>query len=104
MHDRKYYIIQTMVQTLYYFTGPLKYIMNNRLAVALGRLSYSVFLVNITVIMMSHSTMRSPFYLSDKSVVRRQDDIFISEHLSYNQNVKNRIIIYFYFSILTSEQ
>ncbi|CAI6365154.1 unnamed protein product [Macrosiphum euphorbiae] len=56
--------------------GPFTYVFNNRLVVVLGRLSYSVFLVNITVIMMSHGTIRSPFYLSKKSVVRNQVDNF----------------------------
>ncbi|XP_029347287.1 uncharacterized protein LOC100571141 [Acyrthosiphon pisum] len=49
--------------------GLLTYVFNNRLVVVLGRLSYSVFLVNITIIMMSYSTIRSPFYLSKNSVM-----------------------------------
>ncbi|XP_016662452.1 nose resistant to fluoxetine protein 6 [Acyrthosiphon pisum] len=44
--------------------GPFTYAINNRLVVVLGRLSYSVFLVNITVILMSVGTIRSPIYFS----------------------------------------
>ncbi|CAI6366683.1 unnamed protein product [Macrosiphum euphorbiae] len=49
--------------------GPFTYVINNRLFVVLGRLSYSVFLVNITVIMMSISTIRSPTYFSVSSLM-----------------------------------
>ncbi|KAL4143271.1 hypothetical protein QTP88_005622 [Uroleucon formosanum] len=49
--------------------GPLTYVLNNRLFLVLGRLSYSVFLVNITVITMSISTIRIPFYFSVNSLV-----------------------------------
>ncbi|VVC42242.1 Nose resistant-to-fluoxetine protein, N-terminal,Acyltransferase 3 [Cinara cedri] len=42
---------------------------NNRLVVPLGRLSYSVFLVNLTVMMMSQSSQRSPTYPSTKSLL-----------------------------------
>ncbi|CAI6366861.1 unnamed protein product [Macrosiphum euphorbiae] len=49
--------------------GPLLNLFNNRIVVTLGRLSYSVFLVNVTVMMMSQSSQRLPVYLSPKSVI-----------------------------------
>ncbi|KAF0738577.1 O-acyltransferase like protein-like, partial [Aphis craccivora] len=56
-----------------YFTSghgsPLSILFNNKLAVSLGKLSYSVFLVNLTVMMMSQSSQRLPVYLSTKSVI-----------------------------------
>jgi len=52
-----------------FFTGPLTMLFNNKLAVILGKLSYSVFLVNLTIMMMSQSSQRLPVYLSAKSVV-----------------------------------
>ncbi|XP_026815122.1 nose resistant to fluoxetine protein 6-like [Rhopalosiphum maidis] len=49
--------------------GPLTILFNNKLTVILGRLSYSVFLVNLTVMMMSQSSQRLPVYFSTKSVI-----------------------------------
>ncbi|XP_022177141.1 uncharacterized protein LOC111038381 isoform X2 [Myzus persicae] len=49
--------------------GPLLKLFNNRITVTLGRLSYSVFMVNVTVMMISQSSQRLPIYLSLKSVV-----------------------------------
>lgn len=50
--------------------GLLLKFFSNRFIVPLGRLSYSVFLVNLTVMMISQSRMRSPNYLSKGTVVR----------------------------------
>jgi len=47
--------------------------------VPLGRLSYSVFLVNLIVMMMSQSSQRLPTFLSAKSLVTQQKDIFIKK-------------------------
>lgn len=38
-----------------FITGPIEKLLNNRLMVSLGRLSYSVYLVNITIMMMIES-------------------------------------------------
>ncbi|XP_050052902.1 nose resistant to fluoxetine protein 6-like isoform X1 [Aphis gossypii] len=50
------------------YYGPFRHVLNNRLVMVLGRLSYSVFMVNITVIMVSRSSLRLPSYLSVKSL------------------------------------
>lgn len=50
-------------------TGLLEKLFNNRFTVTLGRLSYSVFLVNLVVMMMSQSAQRLPSYPSAKSLV-----------------------------------
>lgn len=39
--------------------------------VALGRLTYSVYLVHLAVIIVSTGTARQPFYLSNYNVVSR---------------------------------
>ncbi|XP_060865863.1 nose resistant to fluoxetine protein 6-like [Metopolophium dirhodum] len=49
--------------------GLLLKFFSNRFIVPMGRLSYSVFLVNLTVMMISQSRMRSPNYLSKPTVV-----------------------------------
>lgn len=51
-------------------TGLLGKLFNNSLVVPLGRLSYSVFLVNLTVMMMSQSSQRVSTYFSFKTMVR----------------------------------
>lgn len=85
--DRPYYVIeQALYSTLNHCTwvilfgwifvchftsgyGLISKIVTNRLIVSLGRLSYSVFLVNLTIMMISQSRMRSPNYLSRRTVV-----------------------------------
>lgn len=42
--------------------GPIEKIFNNRFVVPLGRLSYSVYLVNIMVMMMIESRQRASVY------------------------------------------
>lgn len=49
--------------------GLLHKIMSYRGFVVFGRLSYSVMLVNLTVMIMSQSTQKTPHNLSFKSVV-----------------------------------
>jgi len=53
------------------FTGALTKIFNNRLVVILGRLSYSVFLVNLVVILISQCSQRLTTYSSMQVLVRR---------------------------------
>lgn len=60
------------------FAGLLTKILNNRIVVPLGRLSYSVFLVNLIVMLMSQSSQRLPIYPSIKSLVRRTSHSNIS--------------------------
>lgn len=59
------------VSVCYYTSGYglLSKLFNNRLMVPLGRLSYSVFLVNLIVMMMSQSSQRLPTFLSAKSLM-----------------------------------
>jgi len=55
--------------TLSYFTsgyGLLNTVFNNRLTVFMGKLSYSVMLLNITVILTSQSSQRLPVHMSAK--------------------------------------
>lgn len=47
-----------------YVLGPMEKLLNNRCMVILGRLSYAVYLVNITVIMIIESKQRAVLYLS----------------------------------------
>lgn len=67
MHNFKTHLIQWYVLL---FTGLLTKLFNNRFVVPLGRLSYSVFLVNLTVMMISQSSQRLPSYPSAKTLVR----------------------------------
>lgn len=55
----------------YYTTGYGLFIklFDNRFVAPMGRLSYSVFLVNLIVMMMSQSSQRVPTYLSAKSLL-----------------------------------
>ncbi|XP_026815118.1 nose resistant to fluoxetine protein 6-like isoform X3 [Rhopalosiphum maidis] len=55
--------------------GLFSYVLNNKLVVVLGRLSFSVFIVNITVLMMSNSSLRLPSYHSINSLI----DTWISD-------------------------
>ncbi|VVC41807.1 Nose resistant-to-fluoxetine protein, N-terminal,Acyltransferase 3 [Cinara cedri] len=50
--------------------GLLMKVLSNRLIIPLGRLSYSVFLVNLIVMMMSQSTQRLPNYASMDNMIR----------------------------------
>lgn len=50
-------------------TGPLEKLLNNRLVVPLGRLSYAVYIVNISVMMIIESRQRVTFYPSIESIV-----------------------------------
>ncbi|XP_060877768.1 O-acyltransferase like protein-like [Metopolophium dirhodum] len=64
--------------TICYYTtgyGLLSKVYDNRFIVPIGRLSYSVFLVNLIVMMMSQSSQRLPNYLSIKSLL----DAWISD-------------------------
>ncbi|XP_025193565.1 nose resistant to fluoxetine protein 6-like [Melanaphis sacchari] len=49
--------------------GLLTKLLNNRFIVPMGRLSYSVFLVNLTIMMISQSRQRAPSYLSKRTVL-----------------------------------
>ncbi|XP_025411241.1 nose resistant to fluoxetine protein 6-like isoform X2 [Sipha flava] len=49
--------------------GLLSKIFTNRLCVILGRLSYSVFLINLPLMQMSQSSQRQPTYLSAKTLL-----------------------------------
>ncbi|VVC41806.1 Nose resistant-to-fluoxetine protein, N-terminal,Acyltransferase 3 [Cinara cedri] len=58
--------------TLCHFTsgyGPIEKLFNNRLMVPLGRLSYAVYLVNITVMMMIESRQRAAVYPSKEFLI-----------------------------------
>ncbi|XP_050521580.1 nose resistant to fluoxetine protein 6-like [Daktulosphaira vitifoliae] len=65
-----------------YFTssyGPLAKILNNRFVVPLGRLSYCVFLVNLTVMTISSSTERLPIHFTYINLINYcMHDIFKS--------------------------
>ncbi|XP_050428678.1 nose resistant to fluoxetine protein 6-like [Adelges cooleyi] len=49
--------------------GPLAKVFSNRFMVTLGKLSYHVFMVNLTVMLMSSATQRLPVHWSFKSLV-----------------------------------
>lgn len=53
-------------------TGLLAKIFDNKFVVPLGRLSYSVFLVNLPVMMISQSSQRVPSYVSGKTLVKQK--------------------------------
>ncbi|CAH1712092.1 nose resistant to fluoxetine protein 6-like isoform X1 [Aphis gossypii] len=85
--DRPYYVLeQALYSTLNHCTwviffawvflchftsgyGLLTKFLNNRFIVPMGRLSYSVFLVNLTIMMISQSRLRTPNYLSKRTVI-----------------------------------
>lgn len=85
--DRPYYLLeQALYSTLNHCTwviffawvfichftsgyGLLTKFLNNRFIVPMGRLSYSVFLVNLTIMMISQSRLRAPNYLSKRTVI-----------------------------------
>lgn len=56
---------------IYVIIGPIEKLLNNRIVVPLGRLSYAVYIVNISVMMVIESRQRVTFYPSRESIVSR---------------------------------
>lgn len=72
-------------------TGLIMKLLENRLIVPLGRLSYAVFLVNILVMMISQSTKRLPNYGSSEYLVRQNK--FCSMITLKLKNIHNNCLV-----------
>lgn len=57
--------------------GPIEKIFNNSFLVPLGRLSYSVYLVNITVVMVMEGGQRNAQFITRPSSVSRCTSILL---------------------------
>lgn len=87
------------VKNNFIFTlGPIEKIFNNRFVVPLGRLSYAVYLVNITVMMIIESEQRAAVVPRISNLVSNyfNINIFVDEIIILMMNKFNKNIKYIY--------